>query len=191
MAYPNWFACYADKYFEFHLLHDFGGKPDLRFLQIGAFTGDASVWLLEHFPSATLTDVDTWAGSDEPFHDQFNWADVEKTYDERMIGRPVWKFKGTSRDFFRNEDPDPGSYDFIYIDGDHTAPGVLFDAVNAVPLLKVGGLIAFDDYEWTSGKGRLHDPGPAIDAIVDIYANSLKSAGKSIPAKQIWLRRYA
>src|SRR4051812_16718910 len=83
---PNWVAAYADGFFERHLT-SLAGKPGLRFLQIGAFTGDASVWLLENIltdPSAFLVDVDTWSGSDEPEHEPFDWADVESTYDARM-----------------------------------------------------------------------------------------------------------
>ena len=41
--YPNWFD--GQKYhFENHLLH-LAGQPDLKFLQIGVFTGDASCGL--------------------------------------------------------------------------------------------------------------------------------------------------
>ena len=60
-TYPNWFECYADRYFKAHLT-PLAGLPGLRFLQIGAFTGDASLWLLTNIltgPGSTLVDVDT------------------------------------------------------------------------------------------------------------------------------------
>ena len=39
-------------------------------------------------------------------------------------------------------------FDFIYIDSDHSPTAVLADAVLAWPLLKVGGVMIFDDYLW-------------------------------------------
>jgi hypothetical protein len=39
--FPNWFAATAQKNFA-DLLLRISDKPDLKFLQLGAFTGDAS-----------------------------------------------------------------------------------------------------------------------------------------------------
>ena len=164
-------------------------------MQIGAFTGDASVWLLERIltgDGSTLVDVDTWQGSDEPAHDAFDFADVERVYDERTSDlRGMVKHDGSSLSFFQSGPERP--FDFIYVDGDHTAVGVLTDAVNAYPLLKVGGLIAFDDYLWKSGKGRLNDPGPAIDAFADLYSDRLERLDNpEFPGPsplQVWFRK--
>jgi predicted O-methyltransferase YrrM len=200
--YPNWFNQYADRFFAHHLT-SLAGRPGLRFLQIGAFTGDATVWLFDYILTgrhSLLVDVDTWAGSDEPAHDAFDFADVEQVYDERTrslieSGR-LMKFKGTSLEFFRSRAVLDGLFDlfdFIYIDGDHTAVGVLSDAVHAYPLLKVGGLIAFDDYLWKSGKGRLFDPGAAIDVVADLYSDRLErlDAPPGEQDQQVWFRKVA
>ena len=81
--YVNWFQNDGQSNFRTHLLQNFAGKP-IRCLQIGAYTGDASVWLydnvLDHKDSV-LIDVDTWEGSDEPSHHQMNWSTVETLYD--------------------------------------------------------------------------------------------------------------
>jgi hypothetical protein len=202
--YPNWFTCYADRFFDHHLA-GFRGGPYLRFLQIGAFTGDATLFLFDYVLTghgATLVDVDTWEGSDEPEHDAFDFADVERVYDERTAGLVesgcLRKFKGSSLSFFRSRavlEGLFGLFDFIYIDGDHTAVGVLSDAVHAYPLLKVGGLIAFDDYLWKSGKGRLQDPGPAIDVVADLYSDRLaRLENPAFPGEgplQVWFRKVA
>jgi len=39
-----------------------------------------------------------------------------------------------------------GEFDIIYIDGDHSAKGALFDSVACWPRLKVGGIMLWDDY---------------------------------------------
>jgi predicted O-methyltransferase YrrM len=189
VQFPNWFSVYADRYFERHLT-PYAGLPGRRFCQIGAFTGDATCWLLEHVvtdPTSLLVDVDTWEGSDEQVHHTFDWHLVEAVYDQRTQdarndGR-LAKFRGTSQSFFAaTGEP----FDFIYIDGDHTAFAVLNDAVAAYPLLKPGGLLAFDDYLWQSGKTDEHNPQLAIDAFRSIYRDrfDLIDIGQ-----QVWLRR--
>ena len=40
------------------------------------------------------------------------------------------------------------SYDFVYVDGSHSTADVLEDAVFSFGLMKLGGVIAFDDYLW-------------------------------------------
>lgn len=66
------------------------------------------------------------------------------------------------------------SFDFIYIDGSHLARDVLTDAVMSWNLLKYGGVIAFDDYEWQGGEGQLNRPRLGIDAFESVFAPELK-----------------
>lgn len=168
MEYPNWFERSAKDNFEL-ILKDFAGKPDLRFLQLGVYTGDASVWLLDNIltdSSSTLTDVDTWAGSDESVHKAMDFEDIWQTYLKKVKDYDnVYPIKSSTSGFF-NGYTDDGDWwlDFIYIDADHTAAGVLNDAVLAWQHLKTGGIMAFDDYTWASDSGQdLHTPKPAIN----------------------------
>ena len=41
-----------------------------------------------------------------------------------------------------------GAIDFIYVDGSHQAHDVLCDAILSFKLLRVGGIVCFDDYLW-------------------------------------------
>lgn len=187
MEFPNWFALYADGYFERHL-RPLAGRNGLRFLQIGAYTGDASVWLLDEiltYGRSALVDVDTWEGSDEPAHDEIDFTAVEALYDKRVAGRTV-KRKMTSHSYFTGRTP--GLFDFVYVDGDHTAPGVLSDAVLAWPLLREGGLMAFDDYLWTPYEGapRTETPELAIDAFVACHAGQMEVLDRG---QQVWVRK--
>jgi len=83
MEYPNWFKQIAQDNFE-QFLTPLAGKTDLNFLQLGVFTGDASVWLLEKILTGSgsiLTDVDTWRGAaNEPVQEEMNFEDVYNTY---------------------------------------------------------------------------------------------------------------
>lgn len=187
--YPNWFACYADEFFARHLSR-LAGQPGLRFLQIGAFTGDASLWLLDNVLTgngAHLIDVDTWEGSDEPEHEPFDWADVERTHAAK-VGFRGEKYRGTSEAFWRTSTLP--IFDFIYIDGDHTAAGVLSDAVHAFAALKVGGILAFDDYQWKpypDAPAHLA-PAMAIDTFTACYQDRLVILESGL---QVWVRKTA
>ena len=189
--YPNWFAMGAQWYFKKHL-PAFEDKK-VSFLQIGAYTGDASKWMLDNVlthDESTLTDVDTWEGSDEAIHKSFDWISVEEIYNEKvglyLSNGKLLKFKGTSNDFFSASGFLHRTYDFIYVDGDHTAAGVLQDGINALECAAEGGLVAFDDYTWKSGKGPTFDPRPAIDALMVAYADRFEVIDKGT---QVWLRR--
>jgi predicted O-methyltransferase YrrM len=184
--YPNWFDVTAKYHFE-NLLAQYKDKPQLNYLQIGVFTGDASVWLMENIlthESSKLTDVDTWQGSNESVHHNMNFTDVEKTYDSKVSGyNKITKVKEKSSVFLANCNE---SFDFIYIDGDHTAAAVLTDALLSWNLLKVGGIIAFDDYEWEDPKGLIYAPKIAVNMFDALYKDFTEVIGKGA---QVWYKR--
>jgi predicted O-methyltransferase YrrM len=185
--YPNWFNLTAKHNFE-TFLEEFKGKP-VNFLQIGAFTGDASIWMLDNIltnPESSLTDVDTWLGSAEVAHDSMNFSDVEVVYDSRVSKYPnIFKYKSTSDDY-----KVPGVYfDFIYIDGDHEAYPVFCDATHFWPNLAVGGLMAFDDYLWGEYEKEPYEtPKRGIDNFLGIpqYKSKLEVV---CSGSQVWIRK--
>ncbi len=79
------------------------------------------------------------------------------------------------------------------MDGSHQAPDVLADAVFAFPLLKVGGLMIFDDYLWSMELPGQQDsfnmPKPAIDAFVNIYQRKVRVL--SAPLYQLYVMKTA
>lgn len=183
---PNWFtAGYAESMFTQHL-SPHAGKEDFRVLQIGAYCGDASEWLLKNIltgKGSHLVDVDTWEGSDEEAHQSLDWDAVRAFYAERMTQFYNFTvFVGTSDAYFdmRAEKV----FDFIYIDGSHQTSQVLRDAVNADRFLKVGGMIAFDDYRWTDGSRNT--PSPAIDAFLRCFENTYEVIDVGL---QVWVRK--
>lgn len=158
MIFPNWFKD-VEKYFR-HV-----PKVPLRVLQIGTYTGDATEWLLNNRTIERINDVDTWQGSVEVDHESIDFSEVEKYYDSRITDDRVTKFKMTSDEFFIVNEM---SYNFIYIDGDHTASQTALDGLNAFKWLETGGVMAFDDYLWNYNGNPFLEPKRGVDAVLEV-----------------------
>ena len=158
MIFPNWFKD-VEKYFR-HV-----PKVPLRVLQIGTYTGDATEWLLNNRTIERINDVDTWQGSVEVDHESIDFSEVEKYYDSRITDDRVIKCKMTSDEFFIVNEM---SYNFIYIDGDHTASQTALDGLNAFKWLETGGVMAFDDYLWNYNGNPFLEPKRGVDAVLEV-----------------------
>lgn len=190
VEYPNWFAQAAQQNFETHLT-EYAGKDNLKFLQLGVFTGDASVWIAENIltgKSCWLIDVDTWEGSAEEAHESMDFDDVFDTYKAKVApykdkitsfrSTTTWYLYGVRR---------PPSYDFIYIDADHTTVGVILDAELSWPALKSGGIMAFDDYEWGSHLPMHLRAKPGIDLFLLRHKGEYDILAVN---NQYWIRKH-
>jgi len=62
----------------------------------------------------------------------------------------------------------------------------LSDSVLSWDLLKVGGVMAFDDYEWTHPDGDKYAPKLAIDSFLNVYSPYLEEINRGW---QIWVRK--
>jgi predicted O-methyltransferase YrrM len=162
-------------------------KP-ARIVEIGSYEGRSAAFLVEacaaHGP-LELHCIDTWQGGVD--NDASGMAAVEARFDRNLAhalrqvppGRVSFhKHKGLSRDALaRLLTEAPERFDLVYVDGSHQAPDVLTDAILAFQLLKVGGLLVFDDYLWTYGGKGTEDfynmPKPAIDAFVNVFRRKL------------------
>jgi predicted O-methyltransferase YrrM len=191
MNYQNWHAQSAQQNFE-NELKQYKGTPDLNYLQIGAYTGDCSLWLFRNVltdNSSRLVDVDCWdLTRPKDYLDQMghDWEDVEKTYDKKVLPYKdrIQKNKAMSKDWLLANRAE--QYDFVYIDGDHTPKATMTDGLLAWDLLKVGGIIAFDDYLWQHPFGEPFNPKPAIDLFQQMYRNESQLI---VSNWQVWLRK--
>lgn len=167
------------QYWDKHL-HFLKGKPDVHFLEVGTFEGRTALWLLDNIlthPSSSITCVDVFV--DEGYEPRFD-------NNVRVSGhsRRWTKLKGRSRDIL------PGlrgnRYDAMYIDGGHTAAEVYDDAVLCWPMLKPGGVVSFDDYEWRLHRPPENRPQQGIDRFMEEYRDEIEILHK---AYTIFLRK--
>ena len=165
-----------------------------RALEIGSFEGASACYLLGYLGGSEggeLHCIDTWDGgiehargsafeADMPTVEQRFWNNIAVSSRAAKHSVKVVAHKGHSDLQLANllSSGRQGYFDFIYIDGSHQAPDVLSDAVLAFKLLRVGGIIAFDDYLWSSitpyGIDPLRCPKPAIDAFTNLYCRKLR-----------------
>ena len=190
MEYPNWFQQSAKANFE-RFLTPLAGQDRLIFLQLGVFTGDASIWLCENIltgAASYLNDVDTWQGSDEEAHKAMDFKDVYNTYLDKIAD---YKYKvltrrTTTTDYLLRECNQSELFDFIYIDADHTTVGVLMDAELSWPLLKSGGIMAFDDYTWGQGMSPELTPTLGIDLFLSRHEGEYDTLAVN---EQYWIKK--
>lgn len=189
MEYPNWFNHTAKANFEKFLILQ-GKQSGMECLQLGVYTGDASLWMLQNLGDIHLTDVDTWQGSDEEVHKHMDFDDVYKTYIDKIKDYDVTISRCTTTAHllaqYGCDRPLGEWWDFIYIDADHTAVGVLMDAELSWPLLKSGGIMAFDDYTW--GKDLPPELAPALG--IDLFLARHEGEYKTLVVNaQVWIQK--
>ena len=150
-----------------------------RALEIGAYEGQASVWMLENMltDDGVLMCIDTWAGGED--HANVSFAEVEERFDRNVKqakrgNQKVYKIKAKSFNGLATCITGDQRFDFIYVDGSHIARDVLTDACMAWPLLDRGGFMVFDDYAWGNSRDILHRPKMAIDCFVNIFAEEVQ-----------------
>jgi predicted O-methyltransferase YrrM len=175
-----------------------------RVLEIGSYEGRSACFIIDTCAAEhelELHCVDTWAGGVE--HNRNAMPEVERRFDRNVALAldgtahrvAVHKRKALSSDAMVRllAEGRRGTFDLIYIDGSHQAPDVLADAVLAFMLLRVEGVLAFDDYLWSFGGAGQQDfyqlPKPAIDAFVNIYQRKL--AVLEAPLYQLFMRKTA
>jgi len=187
--FPDWFSTTAKPNFEKYLI-PLAGVDNLHFLQLGVYTGDATIWMVENVLTGNksrLSDVDTWKGSDEAAHESISFNSVLDYYARRTDHLPlVNSYIMTTTDYLINSSLRGREYDFIYVDADHTAVGVLMDAELSWPLLKPGGILAFDDYLWGLSLVISKAPKLGIDLFLDRHLGEYEILEQGL---QVWLRK--
>jgi cephalosporin hydroxylase len=167
-------------------------KPT-KILEVGSFEGRSTVWLIERciqYGPLNLVCIDSWTGGEEHVGIDFN--EIEDRFNNNItlaVTNPnlpnpvdVKKMKGWSHEVLASLllDPNQEKFDLIYIDGSHQAADVLLDAVMSFKLLRVGGVMIFDDWlitNWEEGQedyDLLHHPQIAIKAFMTVYGDKIK-----------------
>lgn len=145
-------------------------------LEVGSYEGMSACWWLQNVLArdGSIVCVDPFAlyeGQIQRFQSNVN----------EVIGRNqvLSVYQKKSYDGLAHLITRGQEYDFIYIDGHHKASVVFADAAMAWGMLKSGGIMLFDDYEWTSKPGILNQPKISVDAFVAVHEDQLEVVMKN------------
>jgi predicted O-methyltransferase YrrM len=150
------------------------------FLEVGCFEGRGTCWFLEHGLDATgeITCIDPFMGSME--HTDLDLSELYSRFNLNVdsVKKPEQSIRTMAYDSYKALAKlivERKEFDFIYIDGDHTAPAVLTDACMAWGLLKKGGVMLFDDYHWNpEGYTDQQKPKIAVDMFSYVFKGQFK-----------------
>ena len=188
----NWFS---KRDLEQHLKVD--TQKEIHILEIGSFEGRSTVWFINNIlknENSSITCIDAWMN----FYQNTNSAN---TYDidtktksgvdfvrDNIKGTFLHNISETTQQhkvnlihgYSQTELPtlisQSKKYDIIFIDGNHTTPFVLSDAVLSWHLLSEGGIMIFDDYGWSNfGEGSITTtPKLAVDSFVNCFKDYIE-----------------
>lgn len=178
-----------------------------KILEIGSYEGASTCYLIANLADKAdieLHCIDTWEGGvehQEGGSSQTNMPTVELRFQHNTtyaiensnnkVNLQIHKGFSDTELSKLIADGKQGYFDFIYVDGSHQAPDVLCDAILSFRLLKIGGVIAFDDYLWQEpmpyGTDPIRCPKVAIDAFTNIYCRKIRII--SAPLYQLYVQK--
>lgn len=177
-------------------------KPN-KILEIGSYEGASTCFLIEtlslYHDSFEIHAIDTWDGGVEHKEMKINMKLVEERFHKntslaiknssKKIELKTFKDKSINALSKLITNQKSNYFDFIYIDGSHMASDVLSDAILSFELLKINGIIGFDDYLWKlpNSNNLLTNPKIAIDSFTNIFA--LRSAIFRTPNHQVYIKK--
>jgi predicted O-methyltransferase YrrM len=141
-----------------------------NYLEVGSFEGRSALFAASLFPKCRLTCVDTFAGGSEHNEGQISGLEARFLKNIEPIKSRVRVLKGASQaQLAAIAESEESAFDFILIDGSHYYRHVLVDTLISWPMLKVGGIMVWDDYLWCHSPYKGRNPKAAIDQFLQIY----------------------
>jgi hypothetical protein len=112
-----------------------------------------------------ITCIDTFAGSME---DGYDGAGLLDRFWENTAGHEdrVRAIVGESQGALIKLAAAGETFDFVYVDGSHLAKDVLSDAILAWAMLREGGVMVLDDYQWDRYREPHLNPRAAVDSFM-------------------------
>jgi len=166
------------------------GRP-YRILTVGVFEAAAEVWLLQHVAThrdSRIISIDPWASTTKLGQDFMEEAYRNALHNVSPWGDKIRLIRGTSQEVLaeairthRLFGVRVGSFDLVYLDGDHSLEPVRQDAEHALKLVHPGGWIVFDDVRQDKGRAFNWGVKGGIDAWLEAHPDEIE---------HLWSHRY-
>lgn len=148
------------------------GKPNLRYLEIGVFEGRTLIWMFDNIlthPTSRASVIDNFEDKKEEVY----FSNLKLSGHSGKVETHIGSSQALIRELPLQQ------FDIIYIDGSHLASDVLSDAVQSWEVLKVGGIMVFDDYELAAEYIKDQSPKLAIDSFLAVFKFKLETQMKN------------
>ena len=169
----NWFK--DQRSIHIDMLSNFINKP-IDILEIGVHEGRSTVFFSDY-----LTDINSSLTCIDPFLT----SDITSPVDENTFNiythnvnlttnkDKITLFKDLSINVLSKFVYERRKFDYVLIDGSHLTKDVLADAILCFNLIKIGGIIFFDDYQG-GDVNSLGFPAIAIDSFIKCFKDKLE-----------------
>ncbi|MFZ3229607.1 MAG: class I SAM-dependent methyltransferase [Pseudobdellovibrio sp.] len=166
-SFSNDFVSYkAEKLKKY--LSEFIGKQEICYLEIGVHEGRSLIWMLENIltdPTSSIVGIDNFKDN-VSLTLKNNIKLSGQAARVKLIEKSSQSVLLTKFDYL---------FDIIYVDGSHFAKDVYFDAAYVFNLVKIGGIIIFDDYLLHKNEYSVEfRPQIAIDAFLTCFGEELQ-----------------
>ena len=132
--------------------------------ELGVLEGDHAEELFRSVKPKELHLVDYWRlAPDRPGLGADNWRKVRDRFDARIAEGVVQLHEGSFADVLKRF-PDR-FFDWIYIDGYHTYEATKRDIADALPKIKIGGILCGHDFKVYPEDWRTGCPRAVIEAV--------------------------
>jgi len=188
----RWFEHRNQKTWSTFLLDKFSSKEPVNMIQIGVFEGMDLLWCLQNFlghARSRVLAVDPWAATRKLDDEKMAAVEERARANLASYGKKVELVKGYSAEVLKQSLEqtervkgkliEPGQWDLVIVDGDHTDLAVLADARLALQLVRSGGWIVFDD---------VRNAHPKKNHVYDGLEIFLSQRGHEV--KEVWRHRY-
>ena len=148
------------------------GEERSNFLEIGSYEGRSTCWLLQNGLSddGVITCIEPFVGVSGFQNLDLMETFEDNTFEAKKKSQYLETYKTDSFHALAYIVSEHGNeYDFIYVDGDHSPSTVLSDACMAWGLLRKGGVMLFDDYEYPLEPNKI-----GIDGFLNAFAGQYK-----------------
>jgi predicted O-methyltransferase YrrM len=174
----DWFSHNINEWNNYKTL--FYNRTNIHCLEVGSYEGRSAIYMAENYcngEGSYVDALDTWVGSIE--HNPTEKNNLFERFTHNTEKYTSINKINVYRDFSSNtliklvQEQHEGlreKYDVIYVDGSHIAKDVLMDSVLSWELLKIGGVMIFDDYSWDRYSDPALNPRITIDGFLDIYS---------------------
>jgi hypothetical protein len=146
----------------------------VKVLEVGSYEGRSAIAFLRYLPKSHITCVDTFALEDVTL--KSDGSVIEQRFDRNLMpfGERVKKIKGTAATALDRMRAGGEIYDIVYLDAGKKRDWVFALSALAWPLLRVGGILMWDDLRWGRDKPDEERPESAIRLFCSAFSSCLE-----------------